>query len=103
MEKGEKIVDTYELNVNDIVVDVTITLKADDPVPTYNISITNISDTTKIILEKIRDEFVSEETKTLTEEESIYDVQEQFKETILKLLAKYFPTADRKTMDMLIN
>tara|TARA_Y100000031_G_C8249353_1_gene399739 strand:- start:4758 stop:6005 length:1248 start_codon:yes stop_codon:yes gene_type:complete len=31
------------------------------------------------------------------------DVQEQFKDKILKLLAKYFPTADRKTMDMLIN
>ena len=71
--------------------------------PIYSISITNISDTTKIILEKIRDEFVAEETKTLSEEESVYDVQEQFKEKILKLLAKYFPNADKRTMDMLIN
>ena len=103
MEKGERIIDTYELNVNDIVIDVSIIAKAEEPVPTYTISITNISDTTKIILEKIRDEFVAEETKTLSEEASISDIQEQFKEKILKLLAKYFPNANKKTMDMLIN
>ena len=103
MKAGEKIIDAYELNVNEIVVDVSITTKEDEPVPLYQISITNISDTTKIILEKIRDEFVTEETKTLSEDTSIYDIQELFKEKILKLLAKYFPNADRKTMDMLIN
>ena len=103
MERGEKIIDTYELNVNNIVVDVSITAKEDEPVPLYKISITNISDTTKIILEKIRDEFVAEETKTLSEEASVYNIQEQFKEKILKLLAKYFPNAERRTMDMLIN
>lgn len=103
MERGEKIIDTYVLNVNDIVVDVSIITKGEDPAPLYTISITNISDTTKIILEKIRDEFIAQETKTLSEEESIYSIQEQFKEKILKLLAKYFPNADKKTMDMLIN
>ena len=103
MEKGEKIIDAYELNVNNMVVDVIITAKEEEAVPIYSISITNISDTTKIILEKIRDEFVAEETKTLSEEESVYDVQEQFKEKILKLLAKYFPNADKRTMDVLIN
>ena len=97
------IIDAYKLNVNDIVVDVSIISKEEEPVPTYHISITNISDTTKIILEKIRDEFVSEETKILTEEASAYNIQEQFKSKILKLLAKYFPNADKKTMDMLIN
>ena len=103
MEKEERILDVYELSVNDIVVDVSIVQKEEESVPIYTISITNISSTTKIILEKIRDEFVAEETKKLTEEESIYTIQEQFKEKILKLLAKYFPNADRKTMDMLIN
>lgn len=103
MEKFEKVIDTYQLNVNDIVIDVTIVTREDEPVPLYSISITNISDTTKLILEKIRDEFVSEETKQLSEEASIANIQEQFKEKILKLLAKYFPTADRKVMDMLIN
>lgn len=100
---GKKIIDAYELNVDNIVVDVAIVSAEEDAVPTYLISITNISDTTKLILEKIRDEFVSDETKILREDASVYDVQEQFKEKILKLLARYFPNADRKTMDMLIN
>jgi len=103
MERGEQIIDTYELNVDNIVVDVSITASEDEPVPIYRIAITNISDTTKIILEKIRDEFVAEETKTLSEEASVYNIQEQFKEKILKLLAKYFPNAEKRTMDMLIN
>ncbi len=102
MGAGDKIIDSYELLVNDIVVDVSITMKEDEPVPVYSISITNISDTTRIILEKIRDEFVAEETRTVSEE-NVSDIQEQFRDKILKLLAKYFPNADRKTMDMLIN
>src|SRR3989344_1038627 len=103
MATGDRIIDSYALNVNDIVIDVSIKQKSDEAVPFYNISITNISDTTKIILEKIRDEFVAEETKVASEEASLSDVQEQFKDKILKLLMKYFPNADRKTMDMLIN
>ena len=100
---ADKVIDSYALNVNDIVVDVSIVQKEEEPVPLYTISITNISDTTKIVLEKIRDEFVSQETKTLDEDTNVGDVQEQFKGKILKLLAKYFPNADKKTIDMLIN
>jgi archaeal flagellar protein FlaI len=103
MEKGEKVIDTYALNVNNIIVDVTIMERQEDTVLSYKISITNISSTTKIILEKIRDEFVAEETKVIKEDSSISTIQEQFKDSILKLLAKYFPNADSKTMDMLIN
>ena len=102
MESGDRIIDSYALSVNDIVVDVSIVQKKEEPVPLYSISITNISNTTKIILEKIRDEFVAEETKTISEE-NISDVQEQFKNKILKLLVKYFPNADSKAMDMLMN
>src|SRR3989338_4518473 len=84
MATGGSIIDSYALNVNDIVVDVSITQKSEEAVPFYNISITNISDTTKIILEKIRDEFVAEETKVASEEASLSDVQEQFKDTNLE-------------------
>ena len=48
----EQVIDAYELTVNDIVIDVSIMQGEDEPVPIYNISITNISETTKIILEK---------------------------------------------------
>ncbi|HJO02277.1 MAG TPA: ATPase, T2SS/T4P/T4SS family, partial [Candidatus Woesearchaeota archaeon] len=104
MDPKRKLIDSYELIVNDIVIDVSIFSDEDEPVPIYNISITNISETTKIILEKIREEFVVQTTKTL-EEESLetLNIQKQFKEGILVLLKKYFPTANKKTRDMLIN
>ena len=96
--------DTYELTVNDIIINISIFSDDDEPVPVYNISITNISETTKIILEKIREEFVSQETKAL-EEDSLETstIHQQFKKGIMVLLKKYFPNANKQTMDMLIN
>jgi len=101
---ARKVLDSYELSVNDIVIDVSIYSDENEPVPIYTISVTNISETTKIILEKIREEFVTQETNVLKEgvlEASA--IQTHFKEGILVLLKKYFPTANKKTMDMLIN
>ena len=101
---ARKVLDSYELSVNEIVIDVSIYSDEDETVPIYTISITNISETTKIILEKIREEFVTQETKVLEEgtlEASA--IQTHFKEGVLVLLKKYFPTANKKTMDMLIN
>ena len=101
---AKKIIDSYELTVNDIIINISIFSDDDEPVPVYNISITNISETTKIILEKIREEFVSQETKAL-EEDSLETstIHQQFKKGIMVLLKKYFPNANKQTMDMLIN
>lgn len=101
---ARKVLDSYELSVNDIVIDVSIYSDENEHVPIYTISVTNISETTKIILEKIREEFVTQETNVL--EEGVLEasaIQTHFKEGILVLLKKYFPTANKKTMDMLIN
>lgn len=105
MESDRKLIESYELSVNNIIVDVSIYSDENEPVAIYNISITNISETTKIILEKIREEFVSQETKGLKQKDLLDtgNIQEQFKLNILRLLRKYFPTANKKTMDMLIN
>jgi len=101
---ARKLIDSYELSVNEIIIGISIYSDDNEPVPIYNISITNISETTKVILEKIREEFVSQETQTL-EQESLEsaNIQQQFKKSILILLRKYFPTANKKTMDMLIS
>jgi flagellar protein FlaI len=100
----KKLIDSYELSVNEIIIGISIYSDENEPVHIYRIYITNISDTTKIILEKIREEFVSQEMKTF-EEGSLESstIQNQFKKSILVLLHKYFPTANKKTMDMLIN
>ena len=102
---NQEFLESYELTVNDIIINVSIYSDENEPVPIYNISITNISETTKIILEKIREEFVTQQTKTLEEEglPETEDIQNLFKKSILKLLRKYFPTANKKTIDMLIN
>ncbi|MBI2523191.1 CpaF family protein [Candidatus Woesearchaeota archaeon] len=105
MEAGQKLIESYQLRVNDVVVGVTIFSDDKEPVPIYNISITNISETTKIILEKIRQEFISQQTQYIETEgqPEIAVIQSDFKRSILVLLQKYFPTANKKTIDMLIN
>ncbi len=55
----ETYLDRYRLKINDILVDINIVLYEDEPTPRYVVSLTNISDATKLILEKIRQEFVS--------------------------------------------
>ena len=106
MELRRRLLDSYQLSVNDIIIDISIYFDKNEPVPVYDISITNISETTKIILEKIREEFVNQETTTFDKKETefkVTNIQILFKKNILTLLRKYFPTANKKTMDMLVN
>jgi archaeal flagellar protein FlaI len=101
-----EMIDRYTVTINNILVDIRIYTETEKPVPEYNASITNISDATKIILEKIRQEFISkmslEEIENL-EQNEIANIKERFKEEIKKLIQKYFPKADENTMNMLIN
>ncbi len=101
-----ELIDRYTITVNNIVVDISIYVEENKPVPEYTVSITNISDATKIILEKIRQEFISkmslEEIENLEQNELI-NIRQRFKGEIKKLIQKYFPKADDKTMNMLIN
>ena len=102
----KELIDRYTITVNNIVVDISIYSEQDKPVPEYVVSITNISDATKIILEKIRQEFISkmnlEEIESLEQNELI-NIRQRFKGEIKRLIHKYFPKADDKTTNMLIN
>lgn len=109
-QKKEKIIvdelDHYSINVNDIIIEIKIISEEDAPVPKYIASITNISDTTKLILEKIRQEFVTRidlEEMEKFEEKDIMDIRSRFQNEIRKLLKRYFPKTDEKTIKMLIN
>ncbi len=105
MEKEVQLVDSYNLSIGGVVVDVHIYLESGESVPTYNISILNISKTTSIILSKIREEFISKINigKKDIGEESAEDIRERFKEEIISLIRKYFPNIDEKTADLLMN
>ena len=105
MAKTE-LLDKYNLQSNDMDVEVEIIAKETQPVPNYNVNITNISENTKIILEKIREEFIS--TLDLRELERKDDsekqnLKERFSGEIKKLIRKYFPDATKQTENALIN
>ena len=78
----------------------------DDTVPLYSINILNISKATEVILNKIRDEFISRANITgedLSEENTIEDIHHRFSGEIMMLLNKYLPKLDKTTTDLLIN
>lgn len=102
----KNLIDKYSIEINNIIVDVKIQIKDEASVPEYQVSITNISDTTKLILEKIRQEFISRLDLgdiEKSEQHDIDDVRDRFKKEIRHLIEKYFPKTDEKTADMLIN
>jgi archaeal flagellar protein FlaI len=106
MEKDKKLLDKYKLNVNNVLIEVHIVFYPEDTVPRYVVNITNMSKTTKIILEKIREEFISEVgvgVIELSESGGIESIKTEFRKELARLLKKYFPNADDKTKDMLIN
>ncbi|HII29559.1 hypothetical protein COT48_06085 [Candidatus Woesearchaeota archaeon CG08_land_8_20_14_0_20_47_9] len=106
MPADVEILDSYKLDVNNVIVNVTITLREDDIVPIYAISILNISETTNIILNKIREEFVSKVNVgniEFSESEGVEKIKEIFREEILILIKKYFPNIDQRTSDLLVN
>lgn len=104
--QGE-ILDKYAIQINNILVDVVIRADPEESVPLYKISIANISPTTKIVLEKIRQEFVSKmnmsELEQFESADEILNIREQFKKEIKELIVKYFPHTDSATVNMLVN
>ena len=97
---SKQILDSYKLNLNNTLIDVNIVFPEDETVPRYNVSITNMSATTKVILEKIREEFISQVgigVIELSESGGIEKIKTEFRKEISALLKKYFPNADKKT------
>ena len=98
--------DQYKLDLNGLLIDVRIYIREEDVVPTYNLSILNISEITGIILNKIRDEFISRVNigkVTFEESAGAEAIRGQFKEEIRLLIKKYFPKIDERTTEVLIN
>jgi flagellar protein FlaI len=102
----QTLLDSYSIDINDIVVDIRISSDDEESVPLYNSVIANISETTKIILEKIREEFISSVNLgriSLAEGSEADVLRDQFKKEVHVLLGKYFPGIDKRTLNMLMN
>ncbi len=105
-ETKKRLLDKYSLNANGIKVEVEIIQREDRYVPQYILSLTNISDTTKIVLEKIREEFISKldlEEIERSRQENIDSMKKKFAVSLSKLISKYFPESDEETRNTLID
>ena len=101
-----QVLDKYTLTVNGVVVEIKCVQYTDYPVPRYLVNITNISDTTKLILEKIRQDFIQKidfQQIERFESNDVDHIQNRFRKEIKILLHKYFPRIDEKTESMLTN
>ncbi|MBI3033708.1 CpaF family protein [Candidatus Woesearchaeota archaeon] len=98
-------IDSYQLSIGGVIVDVHIYQEEEETVPTYSISILNISETTNIILNKLREEFVTRINigSSGFSENAVEDIKERFKGEIMLLIRKYFPNIDDATADLLMN
>ncbi len=102
--KQEDVLEKYSLDVNKILIEIAIVNDDSKPVPQYIISISNISETTKLILEKIRQRFISRiSLKNIEDNSDKFDIKEKFKEEIKNLVKENFPDVDEKTISMLTN
>ncbi len=102
-EKDVKVIDSYKLNLEGVVVDVTIYAEEEEAVPVYNIAILNISDTTQRILNKLREEFISRVNIGAIKEYEDVDIKQKFKDEIRTLIKKYFPGINSETSELLVN
>ncbi len=96
----------YSLTVEQIPVEITIYRSSEEFTPIYHIDLLNISDTTQLIIEKIRDEIISEVSFGLTKKGvqlNEEEIKKHFKERVLELLKAYFPNLDQGTIDLLAN
>ena len=102
-EQTRQELDRYQLNVDRTVVNVLIYLSSEDVVPHYDISLINISRGTQLILQKIRDEFVSRNQLPASQEDlENEDIRERFEQEIRILINEYFPNLDEDTINLLM-
>ncbi|MFT4312375.1 MAG: type II/IV secretion system ATPase subunit [Candidatus Woesearchaeota archaeon] len=102
----KEVLATYSVSLNDVVVTIEIANTDEEFVPQYFSSIANISEMTKVILEKIREEFISSVNLgnvRFDENDEIEQIKSRFSAEVKKLLIKYFPGIDERTEKMLMN
>lgn len=101
----DSVIETYSFDSKNIPISITIKSSPDDFVPIYTISISKISATTELILEKIRQQLINEVNLgivEITDMKKSGEVEEKFQHTISVLINKYFPDMEEKTKDFLI-
>ncbi|MFH2019851.1 MAG: type II/IV secretion system ATPase subunit [archaeon] len=102
--ENNDILETYDFMSKDIPIKITIQTKKGDFVPNYNVTISQISKTTELILDKIRQQLIGEVSlgiAEITDSKKSTEIDEKFKHTISVLIDKYFPDMEEKTKSFL--
>ena len=92
--------ESYSFKSDNIPVYIKIQKKKGDFVPTYEVNVANITHTTEIILEKIRDEVINKVTISIGDiinEKKDESLNNTIRETIKEAIEKHFPDAPEKT------
>jgi len=103
-EATEVIVEAYAFRSKNIPINITIKKVSSEFVPIYDVSISQISKTTELILEKIRQQLINEVNLgviDITDLKKTQEIEDKFKHTIFVLINKYFPDIDQETKDFL--
>ncbi len=93
------VLDRYSFRSLNIPVDVTVSREKDGYVPVYKLHIAAISETTRVILEKIREELVKAVNLGMVDIRDVKKrgvIESRFSDTIQKLIDRYFPDASEK-------
>ena len=99
---GMGVIEAYKFNSGNIPVDVSIESDKNEFVMIYKISISQISSTTEVILEKIRNELVDKVKLGIgdvTDPKKFDYIKQKFQKTIISLIKKYMPDLSDETLD----
>ncbi len=103
-KKKNDLVDNYTYYAEDIPVEITIKYEDEEFVPLYNLNISVLSETTLVILEKVRQELIKRVNLGIAEISDYKKhnaIEERFEEMISLLTEKYFPDSDKETSKFL--
>ncbi|MBN2422556.1 type II/IV secretion system ATPase subunit [Candidatus Woesearchaeota archaeon] len=98
-------IDKYNFQSKNIPINISILKKSEEFVPIYEVSISQISKTTELILEKIRQQLIKQVNLgivDITDHNKTGVIEEKFKKTIVVLINKYFPDIEEKTKEFLV-
>ncbi len=93
-------IDSYKIKIDNIVVEVDIIKQELEPVPFYMVFLFNISDITRLVIEKIKEEVVSKITFNVVykthEEEAMVKIE--YKSKLLEIMKEVFPDIPEDTL-----
>ncbi|MBI4151046.1 type II/IV secretion system ATPase subunit [Candidatus Woesearchaeota archaeon] len=104
VKRESGILDTYQFVANQLTITVTIQRVPDSYVPVYHLNTRSISPTTELVIERIRQDLISTVELgpvDIAEQKDPNALQKRFDDTVQKLVRKYFPDTDDKTISFL--